>query len=160
MHLLQPLLGFLSLAGFTTAQTPTPPPLTYLYTVNATLGAALPVGNSPRGNRAVIPITGGSFKGPAISGKVHNLGADWGLTDAGGTFFADTRYHLETDDGAHIFIQTNGPAQADGRLHLRIQFETGSGRYYWLNYVVAVGVLRVGDGWVVIDVWQLVSPPV
>ncbi|KAK4446115.1 hypothetical protein QBC34DRAFT_271774, partial [Podospora aff. communis PSN243] len=143
-----------------TAQTAVPkvPGLTFLYSLNCTLGESLAVGNVPDGNRVVIPITGGTFSGPRISGKVLNLGADWGLIDRNGTFSADTRYHLITDDGAHIFIRTSGPAQPDGRLHLRIIFETGSDKYYWLNHIVAVGVLKVGDGTVWIDAWQLDSP--
>jgi len=89
---------------------------------------------------------------------VLNLGADWGLVDKDGLFSADTRYQLQTDDGANIFIRTSGPAQADGHLHLRIVFETGSATYYWLNNIVAVGILTSGDGYVLIDAWQLESP--
>jgi hypothetical protein len=92
------------------------------------------------------------------TGKVLNLGADWGLIDKDGTFSADTRYQLQTDDGAHIFIRTSGPAQADGKLHLRMEFETGNADYYWLNKIVAVGVLTAADGYVLIDGWQLESP--
>lgn len=87
-----------------------------------------------------------------------NLGADWGLIDKDGTFSADTRYHLQTDDNAHIFIRTAGPAQASGKIHLRMEFETGSSKYYWLNNIVAVGVLTAGNGYVAIDGWQLDSP--
>ena len=93
-----------------------------------------------------------------MAGKVLNLGADWGLTDSRGTFFADTRYHLQTDDGAGIFIQTNGPAQSDGRLHLRMTFETGSDKYYWLNNIVGVGILTSGNSYVTIDGWMVGSP--
>ncbi|KAK1752864.1 hypothetical protein QBC47DRAFT_430933 [Echria macrotheca] len=145
-------------AGNAQAATPKTPGLTFLYSLNCSLGTSLPVGLGPEGTRTVIPITGGSFKGPKIAGKVHNLGADWGLTDRNGTFSADTRYHLETDDGAHIFIRTSGPAQADGRLHLRLIFETGSQKYYWLNNIIAVGILTAGTGSVAIDAWQLESP--
>lgn len=87
-----------------------------------------------------------------------NLGADWGLTDRNGTFSADTRYQLQTDDGAHIFIRTNGPTQSDGRIHLHLNFETGSAKYYWLNNIVAVGILKSAAGGVAIDAWQLASP--
>ncbi|KAL2179562.1 uncharacterized protein P884DRAFT_157777, partial [Thermothelomyces heterothallicus CBS 202.75] len=80
------------------------------------------------------------------TGKVLNLGADWGLIDKDETFSADTRYHLQTDDGAHIFIRTAGPARANGKVQLSIKFETGSQRYYWLNKIVAVGVLT-GSSW-------------
>lgn len=92
-------------------------------------------------------------------GNVSNLGADWGISDNNtGIFSADTRYNLVTDDGANIFIQTSGPKQPDGHLHLREIFETGHPDYYWLNEIVAVGILTSGDGWVSIDSWQLESP--
>jgi hypothetical protein len=89
---------------------------------------------------------------------VLNLGADWGLVDANGTFSADTRYQLQTSDGANIFIRTEGPAQSDGYIHLRLNFETGSAKYYWLNHIVAVGILKSGNGYVSIDAWQIESP--
>ncbi|KAL2165661.1 hypothetical protein VTG60DRAFT_4065 [Thermothelomyces hinnuleus] len=135
--------GFLGLllglaASAAAADTPAAPGLTYLYSLNCTLGQALPVGAGPHGTRTVIPITGGTFSGPRLS--------------------ADTRYHLQTDDGAHIFIRTAGPAQEDGKIHLSIKFETGSEKYYWLNNIVAVGVLTTGNGYVAIDGWQLESP--
>ncbi|KAK3985310.1 hypothetical protein QBC44DRAFT_362395 [Cladorrhinum sp. PSN332] len=153
------LVGLLSVSGLADAQaTPKAPGLTYLYSLNCTLGTPLAVGQGPHGTRTVIPITGGTFTGPRLSGKVLNLGADWGLTDRSGTFSADTRYHLQTDDGAHIFIRTNGPAQSDGRIHLHLLFETGSTKYYWLNNAVAVGILKTGAGYVAIDAWQLASP--
>ncbi|EAQ92020.1 hypothetical protein CHGG_00255 [Chaetomium globosum CBS 148.51] len=120
-------LGLLlaSVTSIASAATPAAPGLTYLYSLNCTLGQALPVGAGPHGTRTVIPITGGTFSGPRLSGKVLNLGADWGLIDKDGTFSADTRYHLQTDDNAHIFIRTAGPAQASGKIHLRMEFETG-----------------------------------
>ncbi|AEO67596.1 26b93eb9-0beb-4bf3-b428-2f1ddc3b0f6f [Thermothielavioides terrestris] len=140
------------------AKTPAAPGLTYLYSLNCTLGPSIAVGSGPHGTRTVIPITGGTFSGPRLSGKVLDLGADWGLVDRNGTFSADTRYQLQTDDGANIFIRTSGPAQPDGHLHLRMEFETGSAKYYWLNNIVAVGILTTGNGYVLIDGWQLESP--
>lgn len=102
---------------------------------------------------------GSLIKVPLCSGIVSDLGADWGITDNNtGIFSADTRYNLVTDDGANIFIQTSGPKQPDGHIHLRAIFETGHPDYYWLNEIVAVGVLTPGDGWVSIDSWQLESP--
>lgn len=172
--------------------TPSAPGLTFLYTLNCTLGTPLDIGYGPRGHRVAIPIIGGYFNGPRLSGNrvpartrqrlldiwqttqsvllantgrpsrsgnVSNLGADWGITDNNtGIFSADTRYNLVTDDGANIFIQTSGPKQTDGHIHLREIFETGSPDYYWLNDIVAVGILTSGDGWVSIDSWQLDSP--
>lgn len=50
------------------AATPKTPSLTFLYSCNVTLGAAIDVGAGPRGRRNVIPITGGTFSGPRLSG--------------------------------------------------------------------------------------------
>lgn len=97
-------------------------------------------------------------------GEILNLGADWGLTDPQtGIFSADTRYNLRTHDGANILLQTSGPAQPEGGLQLRVVFETGDKDYYWLNNVVAVGLLsnvevegaREGSFWLKIDVWHV-----
>ncbi|KAK4098464.1 hypothetical protein N658DRAFT_431912 [Parathielavia hyrcaniae] len=158
--ILTALLSLSACAGSVCAspKTPSPPGLTYLYSVNCTLAPPIPVGSGPHGSRLVIPIVGGTFSGPKLNGKVLNLGADWGLVDKNGLFSADTRYQLQTDDGANIFIRTSGPAQPDGKLHLRMIFETGHPKYYWLNNVVAVGILTSGPGYVWIDGWQLESP--
>ena len=80
------------------------------------------------------------------------------MTDSLGTFNPDTRYGLKTDDGANIFIQTSGPSKSDGKIHLRMIFETGAANYTWMNEIVAVGILTTGAGYVAIDAWQLDSP--
>lgn len=89
-----------------------------------------------------------------------NLGADWGFEDLNGSFHPDTRYHMQTHDGANIYIQTAGPTQSDGRIILRIVFETGYPDYYWLNNIVAVGILYGPDdaNYVLIDAWQVGTP--
>lgn len=76
--------------------------------------------------------------------------------DAHGNSRPDTRYNLQTDDGAIIYVQTNGPTLKDGRILLSGKFETDSnGTYSWMNDVVAVGVLNVnGTNQVLIDMWQ------
>ncbi|KPM38653.1 hypothetical protein AK830_g7904 [Neonectria ditissima] len=143
-----------------TAQRMGIPSFEFLYTVNATLGERWQIGDYGQGSRVVIPITGGSFAGPRMSGTVNNLGADWGVTDAKGVFFPDTRYNLRTDDGADIYIQTSGPTQPNNQTLLRGVFQTGHPDYEWLNYVVATGVLQRPTGedkgkYVIIDMWQI-----
>lgn len=116
---------------------PAAPALNFLYTLYAVCGNPIYRTEGPRGIRTAIPIVGGNFTGPRLNGKVLDLGADWGVTDPQtGIFSADTRYNLQTNDGANIFLQTSGPQQPDGKLHLRVQFETGDKRYYWLNNVL------------------------
>ena len=60
------------------------------------------------GKRRIIPITGGTFTGPRLSGTILNNGADWQMVSAGGLAHLDTRYVLKTNDGALIYIQTRG----------------------------------------------------
>jgi hypothetical protein len=138
-----------------TLAAPTPPGYDFLYTLTCTLGASTSIGNSPRGQRTVIPITGGSFEGPNIKGTVDNLGADWIWNDSKGIAHPDTRYGLTTNDGAHIFIQTFGSSQSNGLIYLHGLFETGSDKYWYLNNVVAVGILKAGTGTVTIDMWTI-----
>ncbi|KAH7313925.1 hypothetical protein B0I35DRAFT_436113 [Stachybotrys elegans] len=134
---------------------PSIPGFAHLYTLNCTLGPSVNVGTGPRGSRNVIPITGGTFAGPRLAGRILNIGADWSITDSKGLFNADTRYQLQTDDGANIFIQTSGPAQQNGKIYLRGIFETGSDKYWWLNNIIAVGVLTPGNGGVSIDMFYM-----
>lgn len=150
-----------ALAAVSTAQLHGTPGLEFLYTVNATLGERWSYGDFGMGSRVAIPITGGTFEGPKMSGTVLNLGADWGVTDTTGVFWPDTRYNLRTDDGADIYIQTEGPTQPDGRTLLRGVFQTGHPEYTWLNYVVAMGVLQrpteeySSGKYVLIDMWHV-----
>jgi hypothetical protein len=53
------------------------PQLEFAFTATITLGVVQEVGITPHGKRRVIPITGGSFAGPAIKGTVEPGGADW-----------------------------------------------------------------------------------
>ncbi len=121
-----------------------------------TLGTPMELGDGPRGRRRIIPITGGSVRGPRLNGRILSLGADWQTVFADGTAELDTRYAIETDDGALIDIRNFGyrhgpadvlaalargepvdPARYVMRTHPR--FETGDPRYAWLNRVIAVG---------------------
>ncbi|KAF2274874.1 uncharacterized protein EI97DRAFT_401435, partial [Westerdykella ornata] len=160
MHFLQPFyfLAATMAASVHAKTAPVPPKITLLYSLTAELGERFSLGPVPTGEeRIVIPIVGGTFKGPRISGKVLNLGADWRLTDANGKFRPDARYNIQTDDGTYISVKTEGPTLADGRTLLRASFETSTnGTYAWMNDVVAVGVLtRNGTKSVLIDMWQI-----
>ena len=47
------------------------PNLRHLYSSNATLGEARSFGPGPYGTQASIPIKGGTFEGPKLSGTYH-----------------------------------------------------------------------------------------
>lgn len=91
------------------------------------------------------------------------MGGDWALLDANNlsqnsTVTIDVRQTFRTDDGADIQVFETGSSQPDGSAHVRLTYETGSPKYYWLNSIVAIGILRpVGNDSLTIDAWQVCS---
>jgi hypothetical protein len=53
------------------------PSLRFLYASTITIAEPLVVGRTACGLRRIINITGGSFQGPRLSGKILPGGADW-----------------------------------------------------------------------------------
>ena len=120
-----------------------------------TLAPAQELGDSPLGRRRIIPITGGTFRGERLSGRVLAGGADWQVIRADGVAELDARYTLETEDKALIYVRNfgyrHGPAEVIKRLaageavdpslyYMRTtpRFETGAERYRWLNRIICV----------------------
>ena len=138
--------------------TPPQPRLEFLarFTVNLH-DPVLELGQTgPWGRRRIIPITGGRFAGPRLTGEVLPNGADWQIVQPDGLARIDTRYALRTDDGALIYIQTrgfrHGPEDVLSELfqgnpvdpnryyfRVTVDFEAGDPRYAWLNRTVAIG---------------------
>ena len=113
------------------------------------------VGAEPHGTRVTFPITGGSFEGDRLRGKVLPGGGDWTLLRADGVLELDLRITLETDDGALIHMTSfglrHGPADVMAALargegvdpstyYFRTtpRFETGNPKYAFLNRLLAV----------------------
>jgi hypothetical protein len=99
------------------------------------------VGAPPHGGLIIFPITGGSFEGARLRGKVLSGGGDWVTMTADGRFELDLRVTLETDDGALIHMTFTG-VRDDSRQYFRTlpRFETASPKYGFLNRLLAVGV--------------------
>ena len=120
-----------------------------------TLAPPHDLGETPHGRRRVIAITGGSFRGEKLSGRVLAGGADWQLIRADGVAELDARYTLETSERALIYVRNfgyrHGPPEVIRRLsageavdpslyYMRTTplFETGAERYRWLNGLICV----------------------
>jgi hypothetical protein len=80
-----------------------------IYREVVNIGGSQSVGASKRGNRNVIPITGGTTSG-RIKGAVLPGGGDFQLLGSG--FMLDARYTLLTDDKELILVRNCGPAAA------------------------------------------------
>ena len=133
------------------------PKLEEVCTLQVKLDPIHEMGAGRAGHRRIIPIVGGTVTGARLSGRILNLGADWQTIFAGGLAELDTRYAMETDDGAVIEIINYGfrhgpeevlaavgrgeevdPAAYYMRTHARL--ETGDARYDWVNRTLFVGV--------------------
>jgi hypothetical protein len=144
------------------------PRLELVYECDATLSDMLRFGEVNDGTRNVIPITGGTFRGPRISGTVVPGGADWNLARNDGATMVDASYYLRTDDGVLLRITNRGvgqPQPQDAGSAERFYmftiptFEAPKGKYAWLNSSVFVGTLgarRDAQKAVLIRVFQLV----
>ena len=106
------------------------------------------------GARTIAPVTGGTFEGEQLRGKVLG-GADWLLLRSDGVLELDLRLTLETDDGALIAMTSfglrHGPADVIAALgrgervdpasyYFRTtpRFETATPRYEFLDRLLAI----------------------
>ncbi len=134
---------------------PVEPRLELLGRFRAELGDPLELGQTLWGRRRVIPIAGGEFDGPRLRGTVLAGGADWQVVHPDGMATIDTRYTLQTHDGALISVATqgvrHGPADVLARIaagelvdpaeysfRVSIRYEVAEAEYGWLNRIVAV----------------------
>jgi hypothetical protein len=122
------------------------------------------VGETPLTTRRMGIVFGGKFEGARLSGEVLDGGSDWQSVREDGSTLLDVRLNLKTDDGVHIGVTYKGIRQGPGDIiaalergepvapesyYFRINpmFETSSGKYGWLNNVLAIGTgHRFADG--------------
>lgn len=119
------------------------------------------MGDTHRGNRRMIPITGGTFEGPTIKGEIQAGGYDWQVIRTDGVAELDARYVLETEDGALITIVNQGLRRGPAEVMKRLSegkevnpseyyfrsipvFETADPKYLWLtqSVFVATGIRK------------------
>jgi hypothetical protein len=148
------------------------PTLKPLLKAQITLAPPLEVGDTPAGRRRIIEITGGTFQGERLRGKVLPGGADWQVIRADGVAYLDTRYTLQTHDGALIYVRNvgyrHGPAEVIRRLaagepvdpslyYMRTTpwYETGDERYSWLNRMICVATGARRASAVELDVFEV-----
>ncbi|MGF7191805.1 hypothetical protein JOE11_004878 [Robbsia andropogonis] len=144
------LLMLVSVAAAQAADIPSPlpehPPSTELVMeITCDLAPTMSLGESPIGERRMVPIVGGTFTGPHIHGTVLAGGADRQLVRRDGYKQLSATYELKTDDGAVISVSNHvlaPPQRAPGQaVFSNLDLIAPSGRYGWINEGVYVGTL-------------------
>ena len=87
---------------------PVAPRLTFAFELRVRVGNPIEVGQVAHGRRRIVPIDGGTIKGPMLNGTVPAGGADWQTIQADGFTELDTRYMIRTGNGDLIYVQNGG----------------------------------------------------
>lgn len=103
----------------------------------------------------VIPITGGTFEGPALRGTVNNGGGDY-QTYSNGVAHLDAIYSIRTDDGVDIKIRNQGIASASYFVAAPCFEAPDDSRYAWLNQsLFTCRPAGFSNGAIQLNVWRL-----
>jgi len=150
----------LTAMGTASAATPSTPTAQtrFAFEARVTVDTPLVVGESSRGLRRIVPITGGIVEGPRLNGRVLAGGADWQFVRPDGVLEVEAKYTLEASDGALIMVTNkgmrHGPKDVIDRLsrgedvdpsqyyfRTAAQFEApNDSKHAWLNRAVFVGI--------------------
>ena len=161
------LLASVMTASAQVAEPKDTPQLEFALQLKVTLGDSYDVGETQHGQRIVIPITGGTFEGPAIKGTIINGGADYQLANkALNRTELEAIYSIKTDDGVYIPVRNRGiiwsgkDAQGNPSFYFKAapQFEApADSKYAWLNnslFVCAPDFTQQFKG-IVLNVWRV-----
>ena len=170
------LVAGLTGAGTACAQVSQPEPpvpkLTFAFEIRAQVGVPTEIGVVPPGRRRIIAITGGTFSGPGLKGRIVPGGADWQVVRADGFTELDTRYTLQTDAGQLIYVQNKGVRHAPPDVMKRLLagetvdpslvyfrtvpvFETAAPELQWLTRAIFVGLGERYPSDVVVRFWKV-----
>jgi len=128
--------------------------------------------DGPLGKRLFIPITGGTFSGDRLSGVVQAGGSDFQLIRPDNVAELDVRVTLLTDDGVTLQLKGHGIRYTTPEVFARIMsgaevdpaeyyfrealfFEAPTGKYEWLNRIVAIAKGGRLKSKVFIDAYEL-----
>ncbi len=118
-----------------------------------------------------MPLTGGTFAGPQISGMLlPGASADWQILLPDGTALGDIRYTLQTDGGDLLYVRSRGVRHGSADVLARVgrgehvdpseytfrtatQIEAASAALDWLNKGIFVGVGGRGAAGVIYETY-------
>ncbi|MGJ7556968.1 DUF3237 domain-containing protein [Variovorax sp. RB2P76] len=132
------------------------PALEHFADLRVEVGVPQVLGNSPRGLRRIVPITGGEAVGHGWRARVLPGGSDFQLIVSDTLSELDARYGLETDAGDLVYVQNHAVRAASpevmgkllrgepvdaSQVYFRCspRFETASPSLKWINERMFVG---------------------
>jgi hypothetical protein len=148
------------------------PRLEFALELRVSIGPVFQLGWGSFGLRRTVPITGGTFRGPGISGRVLPGGADWQFVDRDGLTLVDAHYVIETADAVRIEVSNPGirhGAQdvldriaagepvAPSQYYFRTapRFYPPDGKYDWLRKSIFLGDAERHAELVLVKVWRV-----
>lgn len=92
----------------------------FAFTARVSVAEPIVIGTGPEGLRRYVPITGGTFDGPLLRGRVLSGGGDWQYVRSDGVLVAEARYTLETAEGVLVVITNRGLRHAPPDVMARL----------------------------------------
>jgi Protein of unknown function (DUF3237) len=147
------------------------PHLRKIFRLEATLGDVLDGGVVGEGRRRIVPLTGGRFIGPELSGTLlSGASADWQIVLPDGTALGDIRYTLQSDRGKSFYVRSQGVRYGSPEVLKRLgrgedvdaseyvfrtatQIETAASDFVWMNKSVFISVGGRQPGGVIYEVY-------
>ncbi|MDM8161534.1 DUF3237 domain-containing protein [Labilibaculum sp. K2S] len=123
----------------------------FMWDAKVEIGNMVIVADSKHGTRRMIPIKGGSFKGPNIQGEVLPGGEDWQVVRPDGDTELNARYLLKTNDSIIIQVINKAlmhvPAKGEeGGFYVKsvVDLEApNDSQYAYLNHAIFLGTLTM-----------------
>ena len=126
------------------------PELRHVFDIEAEVGPMRDLGATPHGRRRIVPILGGTVRGPRLGAQVLPGGADWQYVRGDGVVELVARYSIRTGDGVEIAVTNRGLRRAAPEVMERMArgeavdpalvycrttplFEAPAGPYEWVN---------------------------
>ncbi|WP_246657693.1 DUF3237 domain-containing protein [Arthrobacter yangruifuii] len=151
---------------------PAAPGLDFLATLLISVGDPVEIGPTAEGTRRLIPITGGTVRGPQLNGTVLPGGADFQLLRSATLTELEAKYSIETDTGERIYVSNFGIRSGSDediatlvrggkvdpeRIYFRCtpRFLAGGPEWSWLSSRILIGAGTRLQSSVRIDIWIL-----
>lgn len=147
------------------------PKLEFTCELKVTIDPAMNLGTTARGERIILPITGGTFEGPKMKGIVLPGGADYQYAnkDLGRTEL-EAIYTIKTDDDVLIHVRNMGiiynPKEdkksavansSEFYFMAAPKFEAPiDSKYAWLNNAIFICKPEGKNGYISIQVWKVI----